>query len=168
MEVIPWILIGAAILYLFYANSAGQADSSDSSSGSGTSTTQMSTLLSAIAAQENVSPSHNNPGAICGSYDANGQCLGPKTFATLDEGIAAAEANITRLLNKNPGQTLQQFISTWTGESSGAAFNNYVNGVSAATGIAPDQPVSVSDNDGDDWSGTTDTSDLSDEGIEDA
>jgi len=131
------VVIGIAALAVYIYETQG--GSSDGSSDGSNGPDLIDTLLSGITSAENVNPSHNNPGAICGSY-TNGQCNGPKTFDTLDDGVAAAKALITKILDSNPAISLEQFVAKWTGVNSGPAFDNYLSTVEDATGLdATDQ-----------------------------
>jgi len=110
-------------------------EQSTSGDGAGAGDDLVDALLSGITKAENVATSHNNPGGICGSYDSSGNCLGPKTFDTLEDGEAAARALITKILANNPLMTLGQFVRKWTGVGSGASYDNYVNTLGDATGL---------------------------------
>jgi hypothetical protein len=142
------LLAAALVVYIYERDNSASASGSDGGSDAPT----VSDILNALAKQEGVNPSHNNPGAICGSY-TNGVCNGPKTFPTLAEGEAAAEALIQKILNSNPGISLRDFVTYWTkgpgaiGSTPTAADTNYVNGVSSSLGMSPDDPISGSSND---------------------
>jgi len=129
-----WIILSLAALVIYVYETQTSSGGSGSSAAAGSGDDLIDSLLAGITQAENVNPSHNNPGAICGSY-TNGVCNGPKTFATLDDGVAAAQALITKILDSNPALTLEQFVAKWTGVSSGAAFDNYLSQVEDATGL---------------------------------
>lgn len=115
---IVWIAADVAILAGVLPSFGGLlpgSAASDDGAGSGTDNSLAARILNAIQDAENVNPSHNNPGGICGSFDANGNCLGPKTYDTLADGTAAALALINRYLVVNPTITVSDFVNKWTG-----------------------------------------------------
>lgn len=113
----------------------------DPSTGAASSSSPAATILAALASFENVASQHNNPGAICGSFDASGNCLGPKTFATLAEGTAAGVALVAKYLVVNPTITVADFVKKWSG-ATGQVLSNYTNSVSSALGLDPSDPIS--------------------------
>lgn len=159
--------VGAVVLYLVYQSWTGGISSDLSGlltgGGASTGTGLESTILGALSSFENVAASHNNPGAICGSYDSAGNCLGPATFASLDAGIAAAEANISKYLIQNPAMTVQQFVQKWSG-ASGNVLDNYVDHVSNDLGLDPSDPISNAAGGGDADAGDEGDSLLGDDG----
>jgi hypothetical protein len=163
METLIIVLAVAIGIYFLSGGGIGSDSSGGTDTGSGSSTTvSLSSILAAIARQENVNPSHNNPGAICGSYNSAGQCLGPATFATLEEGVDKAEALIEKILSQNPGISVQDFVTYWTqgpgaiGNTPSAAITNYTNGVASDLGLDPSDPINLGNDSG--------SSMLSDEG----
>jgi hypothetical protein len=149
------ILIAAAY---YYTTMSIAGDSSDDSSTDDSSTGDSSTgteggILAALSNFENTASIHNNPGAICGGYDSSGNCTGPKTFPTLDAGIASGEALVNKFIAANPLITVAQFVKKWSG-SSGAVLNNYTNSVSNDLGLDPNDPITDADTTGDGTDGS--------------
>jgi hypothetical protein len=152
--VILLIVIVAIAAAYFVIEGGDGAESVDDGgtlgSGSGASTGGLAgSILQALSNFENVLPAHNNPGGICGGYDASGNCTGPATFATLDSGVAAAEANISNYLLKDPAITVAQFVAKWSG-GSGTVLQNYTNEVANALGLDPNDPIANAGGGGDD------------------
>lgn len=92
---------------------------------------------------------NNNPGNIRGRYfGATGTDGAFATYATMDDGIRAIDAQLGRYYRGNttgqPLQTIRDIIGTWapTNENDTAA---YVQAVSHSTGLAPDQRLDWND-----------------------
>lgn len=154
-ELVIGIAVVAVLVYVVYT-AEGPAAAAAASSAGGTPSSAggslAATILGAISGAENVATGHNNPGGICGSYDASGICLGPKTFDTPEAGESAGEALVNKYLTVNPSITLQQFVTKWTGIGNGAAFDNYISHLEDVLGIDRSEPISNagSDDDGGD------------------
>lgn len=150
-ELVIGIAVVAVLVYVVYT-ADGPSESVagvPSSPGGGLA----ALILSGITGAENVASSHNNPGGICGSYDASGICLGPKTFDTPEAGEAAGEALVNKYLSVNPSITLQGFVQKWTGISTGPAFDNYLSHLEDVLGIDRSDPIAnagADDDGGDD------------------
>jgi hypothetical protein len=142
------LIVGIVVLLAFLLwesddDNSGDGDAADTSNGSAPTDpnqTGVAAILSALAGFENVDPSHNNPGGICGSFDANGNCLGPATYPTLDAGDTAAENLIQSKINKNPLVSVAQFVQNWSG-GTGQVLANYINHVASALGLDPSEPI---------------------------
>lgn len=133
-----------AIYYLVPSDilgSLGDVTSPGSSGDAGVDTAggAIAAIFNAISGGENVASTHNNPVGICGSYDANGNCLGPATYDSLEDGIAAGEALIQKYLVTNPSITVAQFIQKWTG----GATAGYISKVETALGLNPGDPIAA-------------------------
>jgi hypothetical protein len=141
---LAWALVAAFValaIYAYYTDAGGIVETVEGITGTSASSGQEGGILWALSNFENDAASHNNPGAICGSFDADGNCLGPETFPTLDAGIAAAENLINKYLAANPLITVSAFVKKWSG-ASGAVLSNYTNSVANDLGISPDDPIS--------------------------
>lgn len=142
-----WIAIAAvaaaAIAVAVYERSQ-QGGSTDASGAVTPSPGISGTILSALASFENVATGDNNPGGICGSFDASGNCIGPAHYDSLATGLAAAEAKITSWLAKNPGISAADFVEKWSG-ATGQVLENYINHVTDALGIDPTDPIATAD-----------------------
>jgi hypothetical protein len=99
-------------------------------------------ILGAIQSAENVAGIHNNPGGICGSYNADGTCAGPATYPTLAAGTQAAEALITKYLVTEPSITVAQFVQKWTG----GATSGYLQRIETILHLGPNDPISDAGN----------------------
>lgn len=94
----------------------------------------MSILAQAIAREENVAPSYNNPGGI---NDANGII----TYPTQQAGQSALENLLTNALsgtsqNYSPNESIQDFENTYTGGDPNAG-----NNVASFLGVSPSTPI---------------------------
>jgi hypothetical protein len=150
-------IVGAVVglyiaFYLIAANVTSTGDGDGAPGGAPSLASSLgSTILGALASFESVASQHNNPGGICGSYDSNGQCLGPATFDTLEEGSAKAIALINKYLVVNPSITVAEFVQKWSG-GSGLVLQNYINKVSGILGLDPNEPIADVGGDEDDVS----------------
>jgi hypothetical protein len=147
------VLIGAYWLYSYVTgnnpvSAALQSTlNSDAPVGSGSGGLQ-ATILAALSSFENVAGIHNNPGGICGSYDADGNCKGPATFPSLEDGEQAAENLIGKFIDSNPGITVGDFVKKWSG-AVGQQLSNYQHAVASALGLSVDDPIAGSGASGD-------------------
>jgi hypothetical protein len=155
-------LVGGLVAYVWYeyasgtgavnqwlTSALGSTTGSTASADSGTTASGLyGTILNALAGFENVASQHNNPGGICGSFDANGNCLGPETFASIEDGIGAAETKISNWIAANPGITVAGFVQKWSG-ATGTVLQNYVQHVADALGLNPNDPIANAGSDGD-------------------
>ncbi len=139
MKVWVWILLIVAVFIGYIVYTMEQNNTSGSTAASATGGVE-NAILNAISSFENVASSHNNPTGICGSYDANGNCLGPKTFDSIEAGIQAGLANIGNFLDNNPGMTVVQFVKKWSG-ATGTTLDNYVQHVADALGLGANDPI---------------------------
>lgn len=148
--VVALIVVGVVIAVVYYGTQGDSDDDSSSDGGGGPAPTGLAGLiLNALSSFENTPLIHNNPGGICGSFDSNGNCIGPATYGSLSEGIAAGEALVTKYLITNPSITVAQFVSKWSG-GSGDALQNYINKVASELGLDPNEPISDAAGDGGD------------------
>jgi hypothetical protein len=148
------VAIALAIALVLYLDIGGLEDQADSflssiTGGSSSSSGTEGGILYALSNFENVASSHNNPGGVCGGFDASGNCTGPATFSSLGDGIAAAEAKINSWIAANPAITVAQFVKKWSG-ATGDVLADYTNSVASDLGLDPSDPISDGGPDGDD------------------
>lgn len=139
--------IAAAIAYAYFGSTSTSASSSVATTGiagslAGIGSDAGSAILGAISSFENVASQHNNPGGICGSFDSSGNCLGPATFSSYEEGAQAALSKIGSWISANPALSVAQFVEKWSG-ATGATLQNYIAHVSDALGLDPSDPISA-------------------------
>lgn len=147
------VLVGAYWLYTYVTGnnpvsaalqSTLNPDDSSGSTGGGL----QATILAALSSFENVAGMHNNPGGICGGYDADGNCTGPATFPSLADGEQAAQNLIQKFIDSNPGITVGDFVKKWSG-AAGQVLSNYQHAVASALGLNVDDPIAGSGASGD-------------------
>lgn len=146
----------AAVGIVVYVAGEGASEASDGTLSSNpiiaAGDSAASSVLSAISSFENVASSHNNPGGICGSFDSNGNCLGPATYSSLSAGWSAAESKIETWIDNNPALTVEQFVAKWSG-ATGQVLQNYIDHVSTALGLDPSDPIADAGSDDSDENG---------------
>jgi hypothetical protein len=140
MKVWEWCLLIVGVFAIYIVYTMQQNSTPAASTVTGPLGGVESAILNALSSFENVAASHNNPGGICGSYNADGTCAGPKTFASLEEGTLAALANVDRYLNLSPGMTVAQFVQKWSG-ASGATLTAYTQHVADSLGLGINDPI---------------------------
>src|SRR5271168_3515296 len=94
------------------------------------------TLAAAIAREENVNPSYNNPGAIMSGGTLN-------TYDTPEEGESALENLLQNAISGNskyynPNESIQDFENTYTGGDTNAGSN-----VASFLGVPSSTPIST-------------------------
>jgi hypothetical protein len=154
-----WLLAIAGILAVLYyidQNGGSVSDAIDlgtNQDGGTVGNLTTSDLADAIAQQEGVDPSHNNPYALtAGAAEQVGADYTPNTtggvvvnFPTIDAGIAAGQAFVAQFVQDHSNLSLSQALATYIlGPNSSAVQTgnypqsvlNYIGGVASALGVS--------------------------------
>lgn len=132
------VVVGIGLLLM---NSSAPSDGS----GETTAAPGLIALAQAIARQENVAASANNPGALALGDQGNGvlNSAGVTIFSTFQQGWNALLNELTKVEDGaakylNPNMTLAQFAETWTGGDQSAA---WAENVASFLGVTTDTTI---------------------------
>jgi hypothetical protein len=146
------VIVAAIVGYEIVEQSNADSLPDGTSSGNGF----IDAFAQAIAGQENVDSSANNPGALsAGDVDSSNivgtfNSAGVVIINDIQNGWSALFSKLQNIMSGastvfNPGMTIQQFVGTYTTgnpDDDSDATNNYAQGVADSLGVTTDTTLS--------------------------